>query len=77
MRSKIVNTIPGQNTSPKAFAGMLVENADRIEHMACVIHWKDGVTNTANTVMTLGDAAWLDYIFREDFMKSVIGDSED
>lgn len=55
-------------TRPKTFAGMLVEKADQIVDIACVIHWKDGSTNVSSTSMSLGDAAWLDYVFRKDFM---------
>jgi hypothetical protein len=65
-----IHTLPGQPTSPKAFCGMLVEHADDIEHIACVIQWKRDVkgeptnlTNVAATEMPLINAVWLKHVF--------------
>lgn len=64
-----VQSITGQPTAPKTFAGILVEHGDEIQHIACVIQWKSGETTVNNTQVTLGEAAWLDYVFRRDFMQ--------
>lgn len=63
-----VQQISGQATTPKTFAGILVEHADEIEQIACVIHWKSGDTSVNWVQMTLGEAAWLNYVFARDFM---------
>ncbi len=55
-------------STPKVFAGHLVEHADDIEQIACVIQWKNGHTTVNSTSMQMVDAAWLDYVFRADFM---------
>lgn len=56
-------------TTPKTFAGLLVEHADEIEHIAVVIQWKDKkkTTRAYGTQMTLRDMAWLKYVFNDQF----------
>jgi hypothetical protein len=66
-----VQQITGQATTPKTFAGVLVARADEIEHIACVIKWKSGDTTVNYVQMTLGDAAWLSYVFLRDFMANM------
>lgn len=63
-----VQQITGQPTTAATFAGILVARAADIEQIACVVHWKDGDTTVHYVQMTLGEAAWLDYVFKRDFM---------
>jgi hypothetical protein len=75
-RKTTITAFPGCPTSPKTFCGMLLERADEIDHIACVIQWNrdaDGkettLTNIANTKMTLGQKAWMKYCFDDQFME--------
>lgn len=75
-----IHTLPGQPTSPKTFCGMLLEHADDIEHIACVIQWKrddkgepSNITNVAATAMPMSAAVWLKYVFDLDWPR----DAED
>lgn len=83
LRRRVIRTLPGQKTSPRAFCGMLLELADDIEHIACVIQWKRNAqgepttfTNTASTEMTLGQAAWLRWIFDQEFPRTIEPDPD-
>ena len=59
--------LPGVDTTPEVFCAWLLANANTIEDIACVVHWKDGPTNTCNTVMTLERKAWMRAVFDNDF----------
>ena len=65
-----IETLRGP-TSPKTFAGILVEHADEIEDVVCVIRWKDdphkGYTGVYSTKMQMTDATWLAYVFNCQF----------
>lgn len=65
---------------PPAFLGELIDSADEIENIAVVVRWKkvnnSAPTNVYWTSMSSGDAAWLDYVFRTDFMSMLMGDKD-
>ena len=67
MSDRVVNQLFSGQTTPKTFCGMLVEQSDEIENIACVIHWKDGNTTIANTTMKNEDKAWFRWVFDQDF----------
>ncbi len=54
--------------TPKTFCGVLVENADKIKHIACVVQWDDDDDSTTvhSTQMTEANLAWLKHVFNED-----------
>ena len=61
-----------------AFLSELLESSTEIENIAVVVKWKnnDHQTNVYWTEMSAGDAAWLDYVFRTDFMPMLMGDKD-
>jgi hypothetical protein len=63
--------MPGIPTSVKAFATVLRDEAEQIQNLACVVLWKNGKSEVYHVQMTLAEAAWLDYIFRRDFMSQM------
>lgn len=64
--------------APPAFLSELLEHSTEIENIAVVVQWKnnDHRTNVYWTEMSNGDAAWLDYVFRTDFMPMLMGDKD-
>ncbi len=76
--AKVLEFKPRAN-SVENFITSLAEHKDDIDSIAAVVKWKDheakpGTTQVYWTATTNGDAAWLDYVFRADFMQSVIDD---
>lgn len=69
--------INGKLRSVESFVKTLQENVGEIDQIACVIKWKDteedsnGVTSVYFSEMNNGEAAWLDYVFRDDFMAMI------
>lgn len=69
-----VHMLPGLSTTPRVFIERLVEHADKIEAIACVVQWnKDENGNphreasVFSTQMTLELAAWLRFVFDRGF----------
>lgn len=65
MASKIT-MIKGDDT-PAVFCARLLEAAEDIENIACVVEYKDGKTCVHSTTMNKGSLAWLRWIFDQDF----------
>lgn len=65
------------DSNPHIFCAKLTEVADDIKHIACVISWKDGTTNIANTAMKTIDIVWLRYVFDQDFHPDQLEDRHD
>jgi hypothetical protein len=66
--------LPGLQMTARVFIERLLEHASKIEHIACVIQWRETAdgkpteeTGVYSTTMPLGDAAWLRYVFDKDF----------
>ena len=74
-KRKII-TIPGQRTSPPAFCGMLMEIAEEIENIACVVKYKNGEVNVFSTRMPLKEATLLRWVFDQEFPKIIDPDGE-
>ena len=61
---------PASPTSVETFIAMLGELSDDIEHIACVVQYKNGQSEVFNTQMTSGNIAWLRWVFDQDFRPS-------
>ena len=60
----------GPNLTPREFLYRVAE-MEGIVNIACVVTLDRGVTDVFCTQMTIADAAWLDYVFRRDFMSGM------
>lgn len=60
------HTING-SSNPEVFCAKLMEVSDEIEHIACVVTWKNGKTTTANTAMKTGEIVWMRFVFDDEF----------
>ena len=45
MGDNVLRQLRAGETTPQTFCGMLLENADEMEAIACVVTWKDGTTD--------------------------------
>ena len=70
------HTIHG-DSNPQVFCAKLTEVAEEIEHIACVIMWKNGKTSIANTAMKTIDIVWLRHVFDQDFHPDELEDRND
>jgi hypothetical protein len=59
-------TINGPTSIP-VFCAKLTEIAENIEHIACVVQYKDQSTEVLSSHMSSGDVAWLRWVFDQDF----------
>lgn len=67
MGEQVIHQLRPGETTPDTFCGMLLQNADEMEHIACVVQWKSGKTDVFQTMMTDGDVAWLRWVFDQEF----------
>lgn len=67
MGSKIT-MIKGSST-PEVFCAQLLEMADKVEHIACVVQFKKEYSSTEvfSTTMSSDSMTWLRWVFDQDF----------
>lgn len=70
MSDKSKVTMLKGNTTVPVFCAKLMECADEIESIACVVKYKNKDTYVHHTAMPDGDMAWFRWCFDQDFRPS-------